>query len=190
LDARVIQALEGSVITKHIIETLPVSDGFVLPDVDKAILKTAVIERHKATGNMGLGFTKGFSFEEGAVATTVAHDSHNVLVLGTNDRDMARAVQELEKVGGGIVTVVQDNVRAIVPMPIAGLMSSKSVETVAGEVKQMYNEWKKLGCTWISPFMTMSLLALSVLPELRITDLGLVDTVSFKFVDLLPKIRK
>src|SRR6202022_2400853 len=84
VDARVIQALEGSVMTKHIIETLHVENGLVLPDIENTILKTAVIERHKKTGNIGLGFTKGFSFQSGAVATTVAHDSHNILVLGTN----------------------------------------------------------------------------------------------------------
>lgn len=184
---RVIQAIEGSVLTKHIIEKLPVKQNEVLAAPERAVLKTAVIERHKGTGNIGLGFTKGFAFREGAVATTVAHDSHNILVVGSNDQDMVRAVQELEKVGGGIVTIVRGNVTSIVKLPIAGLMSDQPVQEVAKEVSAMYDDWKTLGCSWVSPFMTMSLLALSVLPELRLTDLGLLDTNNFKFVELFPR---
>ena len=100
---------------------------------------------------------------------------------------MVRAVQELEKVGGGIVTVVRGSVTSMVKLPIAGLMSDQPVQEVAKEVSVMYDDWKRLGCTWVSPFMTMSLLALSVLPELRLTDLGLLDTNNFKFVELFPK---
>jgi adenine deaminase len=184
---RIIQAIEGSVLTKQIIEDLPVKGNEVLADPERAILKTAVIERHKGTGNIGLGFTKGFAFREGAVATTVAHDSHNILAVGTNDQDMVSAVRELEKVGGGIVTVVRGKVTSMVKLPIVGLMSDQPVQEVANEVNLMYSDWRKLGCNWVSPFMTMSLLALSVLPELRLTDLGLLDTNNFKFVDLFPK---
>ncbi|HKM77103.1 MAG TPA: adenine deaminase [Candidatus Bathyarchaeia archaeon] len=184
---RIIQAIEGSVLTKQVIEELPVKRNEVLAAPERTVLKTAVIERHKGTGNIGLGFTKGFAFREGAVATTVAHDSHNILVVGSNDQDMVRAVQELEKVGGGIVTVVRGNVTSLVKLPIAGLMSDQPVQEVAKEVSVMYADWRSLGCTWVSPFMTMSLLALSVLPELRLTDLGLLDTNNFKFVELFPK---
>jgi adenine deaminase len=190
VSARVIEAIEGSVLTKHKIEEVPVKQGSAASDTGRTILKTAVIERHKGTGNIGLGFTKGFAFEDGAVATTVAHDSHNILVVGANDKDMAVAVHELEKAGGGIATIVKGDVKAMVKMPIAGLMSNDPVEVVAKDVSKLYSEWRKLGCSWVSPFMTMSLLALSVLPELRITDLGLVDTVNFKLVDLFPKISK
>ena len=100
---------------------------------------------------------------------------------------MVSAVRELEKVGGGIVTVVRGKVTSMVKLPIVGLMSDQPVQEVANEVNLMYSDWRKLGCNWVSPFMTMSLLALSVLPELRLTDLGLLDTNNFKFVDLFPK---
>jgi len=182
---RVIEALEGNVLTKCRIEELRVRDWEVLPDVERSVYKVAVLERHKATGNMGLGFVKGFGFKLGAVASTVAHDNHNLLVLGLRDEDMAMAANTLAEVGGGIVTVDEGRVISLVKLPLAGLMSTEEPESVAEELERAYEIWRERGCEWVSPFMTMSLLALDVLPELRITDRGLIDTVNFRYVDVI-----
>ncbi len=182
---RVIQALEGSVLTKHIIEKMEVSRGSISGDPDRSILKTAVIERHGRTGRISLGLTKGFGFRKGAFSSTVAHDSHNMLVLGYDEKDMVLAVKENYMMNGGIVTVADGEVLARVELPIAGLMSTDRAERVAEKLDKTYNVWRRLGCEWTSPFMTMSLLSLSVIPELRITDKGLLDTVTYRFVDLV-----
>lgn len=182
--ARVIEAMEGSVLTKCSIEELQVRNWETLPDAERSIYKVAVIERHKATGNIGLGFVKGFGFKLGAVASTVAHDNHNLLVIGLRDEDMAFAANLLADVGGGIVTVDNGEALSLVKLPLAGLMSIEEPEHVAEELERTYDIWRERGCDWVSPFMTMSLLALDVLPELRITDKGLVDTVNFKYVSI------
>lgn len=182
---RIIEAIAGSVLTKAIIEKLPVKNGCIYPDPGKSIYKLAVIDRHKASGNIGLGFVKGFGFDIGAVASTVAHDSHNLLVLGSNDSDMAKAANILIEVGGGISTVKDGEVLSIIELPIAGLMSNRPCEEIAEKLENMYRIWREAGCTWPAPFMTLSLLALPVLPELRLTDKGLVDTINQKFIDIL-----
>ncbi|MEM2960465.1 MAG: adenine deaminase C-terminal domain-containing protein, partial [Candidatus Bathyarchaeia archaeon] len=184
---RVIGAIEGNVLTEHLIETLNVKDGLVQPDSNKWIYKLAVVERHRATGNIGLGFAKGFGFKVGAIATTVAHDSHNMLVLGLNDEDMALAANRLIKSGGGIITVNDKAIVSSLELPLAGLMSTEPVEVVAKKLDEIYDSWRKLGCRWISPFMTLSLLALDVLPKLRLTDKGLIDTERFSVVSLFPE---
>jgi len=183
--AHVIGVLEGKVNTKHLVEDLNVKEGRILPDPENDIAKVVVIERHKLTGNIGKGFVKGFGFKRGAVASTVAHDSHNLLVLGMNDVDMAIAANELVNVGGGMIAVSNGNILELVELPIAGLMSDQPIETVSEKVGRLEKAWRELGCEMVSPFMTMSLLALSVLPELRITDKGLIDTVEFKRIGLL-----
>jgi len=182
---RVIEAIEGSVLTKCMIEELYVKDWEVLPDAERSIYKVAVLERHKASGNIGLGFVKGFGFKLGAVASTVAHDNHNLLALGLRDEDMAIAANTLAEVGGGIVTVDEGRVISLVKLPLAGLMSTEEPESVAKELERTYDIWRERGCSWVSPFMTMSLLALDVLPELRITDRGLIDTINFNHVDVI-----
>ncbi len=181
----VIGVVEGKVVTKHLIEELPVVNGVVMPSVEKDVARVAVIERHRATGNIGVGFVKGFGFKEGAVASTVAHDSHNLLVVGMNEKDMAFAARKLIEAGGGMIAVRNQEVLGLVELPIAGLMSDKSLEEVCEEVEGLERAWRALGCELISPFMTMSLLALSVLPELRITDKGLIDTVKFRRIDVI-----
>ncbi len=181
----VIGVSEGKVTTRHLVEELEAIDGEVSPDARKDIAKVAVVERHKATGNIGLGFVKGFELERGALASTVAHDSHNLLVMGVNDHDMAFAANKLIEVGGGMVAVGEGKVLALVELPIAGLMSEKGAEEVSEEVVALKEAWAKLGCKMVSPFMTMSLLALPVLPELRITDKGLIDTVEFRRISTL-----
>jgi len=184
IKARIIKAKEGNVLTEEIIDELPVHNNLVYPLNEGNIYKLAVIERHKATGNIGLGFVKGFGFKIGAVASTVAHDSHNIIVLGTDDKDMAAAVNKLIETGGGIITVKNGETLSFIELPIAGLMSNQPYEVVAEKLDEMYKLWNKLGCKWRAPFMTLSLLALPVLPELRLTDKGLIDTVNQKFVSI------
>lgn len=182
---RVMEIEEAKVGTKHKELTLPVKNNVICNDLDQDICKVIVIERHNETGSMGKGFVKGFGFNYGAVASTVAHDCHNLLIVGTNDEDMALAGNTLAKCGGGMVAVKDGKVIALNPLPIAGLITDEPAEIVANRVHEIENAWKELGCNLVSPFMTMALLSLAVLPELRLTNRGLVDTINFKFVDLL-----
>ncbi|MEM3712574.1 MAG: adenine deaminase [Thermoproteota archaeon] len=182
---RIIEVLEDKTITKSTIVEMDSKRGLLEADPDGDLSKVAVVERHRASGNIGLGFVKGFGFKNGAVASTVAHDSHNLLIVGTNDRDMAYAGNVLSEVGGGMVAVKNNNIMALVELPIAGLMSDKPVEKVAEKVDKLLEAFKQLGCRLKRPFMTMSLLALPVMPELRITDKGLIDTINFKRASLI-----
>ena len=143
-----------------------------------------MIERHHASGDMGIGFVKGFGFKEGAVGSTVAHDSHNLLVAGTNDEDMAFAANKLVEFGGGMIVVNNKKVLGYVDLPVAGLMSEEDAESVSKKVKGLDEAWRNIGKAMVSPFMTMALLSLSVLPELRITDKGIIDTLAFKKISL------
>jgi len=182
---RVIEVPEGPVVTRHLQIERPVVSGSVATSVQHDLLKVASVERHRATGQIGLGFVKGFHLQAGAVASTVAHDSHNLLIMGTNDADMAFAGNKLAEIGGGMVAVRDGEVLALVPLPIAGLMSQEPVEAVNDQVQALAQAWQELGCDLVSPFMTMSILALPVIPELRITNRGLVDTVQFAPVDVV-----
>ncbi|WP_069998145.1 adenine deaminase [Cellulosilyticum sp. I15G10I2] len=184
INVHVMAVADAQVGTKHQINTLPVIGGIVQNDVTQDIVKAAVIDRHLATGSIGKGFVTGFRIKDGAVASTVAHDAHNLLVLGTNDEDMALAANTLAEAGGGMVVVRNGQILALNPLPIAGLMSDDNLETVAARVAHIDEAWKVLGCNMESPFMTMALLSLAVLPELRLTNKGLVDTVNFKLIDL------
>ncbi len=168
--------------TTHLREALPVEEGEVTFDPQGDIAKVAVFERHKGTGSFGLGFVRGFGLKRGAVASTVAHDCHNLLVVGTNDVDMAFAGNALAEAGGGMIAVADGKVLALVPLPVAGLMSDRPLAEVLEQVTALEGAWEDLGCGLNSPFMTMALLALPVLPELRITNRGLVDTVNFKLL--------
>lgn len=182
---RVIEVLGGQVATRNLQLEQPVVDGVVPPRVVDDIAKVASVERHKANGQIGLGFVKGFHFQAGAVASSVAHDSHNLLIVGTNEADMAFAGNKLAETGGGMVAVRDGEVLALVPLPIAGLMSEASAEIVNEQVQRLAEAWQQLGCDLVSPFMTMSILALPVIPELRITNRGLVDTMHFTPVDVI-----
>lgn len=181
---RVIQVEENKTSTRQVIKSLAVRKGVIEPDQVQDVAKAAVIERHHATGTIGLGFVTGFGLKEGAVASTVAHDSHNLLVVGTNDSDMALAANQLARAGGGMIAVRDGEVLAIVPLPLAGLMSLEPVEVVDKQIRKLMQAWRALGCELQSPFMTMALLALPVLPELRLTNRGLIDTLRFEFVDV------
>ena len=185
--ARVMEVIPARVGTyeKHL--TLPIIDGNLSADSKQDVLKVAVFERHKQTGTVGYGFTKGFGIKKGALAQTVAHDAHNLLVVGSNDQDMALAANTLIECGGGLCAVVDGEVVGVVPLPIAGLMSDKPLEEMSVSVEKLEQAWKDMGSALPSPFMTMALLPLACLPELRLTNKGLVDCCSFQFVDLLIK---
>lgn len=164
---------------------LKVVDGNILPDNNQDVLKVAVFERHGKNGSVGLGFVKGFGIKGGALAQTVAHDAHNLLVVGSNDEDMALACNTLIASGGGLCAVKDGKILGHVALPIAGLMSDKSLEETASKVEGLEKAWKDLGSTLPSPFMTMALIPLACLPETRLTNRGLVDCTTFKFKDLI-----
>jgi adenine deaminase len=153
-------------------------------DVSRDLAKVAVLERHRGTGRIGRGFVAGFGLRRGALASSHAHDAHNVIVVGVDDADMAAAVNRLTAIGGGQVAVAGGEVLAEVPCPIGGLLSDRPAEEVAAQVRRMHEVSAALGCTLPAPYMTMSFLALSVIPALRITDHGLVDTTRFEVVPL------
>lgn len=181
---RVMEIIPNRVGDYERIMDLKVADGAVQNDPDNDVIKMAVFERHHKTGTKGLGFLKGFGFKKGAMAQTVSHDAHNLLVAGTNDEDMALAANTLIECGGGLCAVADGKVLALVPLPIAGLMSDEPVEVVADKITKLDAAWKDMGCTINSPYMTMALMALACLPELRLTNRGMVDCRTFQFVDL------
>jgi len=180
----VIGIVPGQIITKKLMEEVRVEDGRVVADSERDILKLAVVERHRATGNIGLGLVKGFGLKRGALASSVAHDSHNVIVVGTNDRDMYVAVREVERMHGGLTVVAEGQVLASLALPLAGLMSPQPLETVAAQLEAVEEAATSLGASVPAPFAVLSFLALPVIPELKLTDKGLVDVEKASFVDL------
>lgn len=181
--ARVIGVLPTEISTRNLELEVPVKNGQALANANEDIAKIAVFERHSATGNVAAGFIKGLGLKRGAVASTVGHDSHNLVAAGMEDKDITAAANALARIGGGMVVVKDQRTIAIVPLPIAGLMSDKPVETVSAEIDQLKKAWSDLGSTLPSPYMTLAFTTLSVIPELRITDKGVLDTVQFKFVN-------
>ena len=181
---RAIEVKDGQLVTKSINTKIKVVDGFAQSNLDDDILKILVIERHKASGNIGKGFVKGFGIKEGAIASTVAHDSHNMIVIGTNDADMLKAIKELVKSQGGKVIVKNNEVVAKLDLPIAGIMSEDYAVDFLSKYKKLKEGEKIIGCTLEEPFMTMSFLSLSVIPELKLTDKGLMDVINNKFTEL------
>lgn len=163
---------------------LKVKDGCLESDTEQDVLKTFVFERHNNTGKHGIGFVKGFNIQCGAMASTVAHDAHNLLVIGTNDEDMALAANTLINCGGGMCAVQNGEVLGCVELPLAGLMNVKPNEEMAELVAKLDKAWKTIGCDIVSPFMTMALIPLACLPELRLTDRGIVDCTKFCFSEL------
>ena len=183
----VIGVTPGTVVTRHLTETMQVQNGTIKSDAKLDVAKVAVIERHRQTGNIGLGFAKGFRLREGAIATTVSHDCHNIIAVGVNDDLIVKAVNKLVEVDGGYVAVNNQNELAILPLPIAGLMSTKKIETISRERVRMERFIASLGCTDPATLMTLSFIALPVIPELKITDRGLVDVTRFCFIPLVNK---
>lgn len=180
-----IEIIPARVGTFDRIVTLPVKEGGIQADPAQDVLKVAVFERHHRTGTVGKGFTKGFGIAHGALAQTVAHDAHNLLVVGSNDEDMALAANTLIACGGGLVAVRDGKVLSVVELPIAGLMSDKPIAEMCEAIEKMEETWVKMGSSLPSPFMTMALIPLACLPETRLTNRGLVDCRSFQFIDLV-----
>ncbi|MBQ2644380.1 adenine deaminase [bacterium] len=178
------EIVPGTLLTKSITAKVKVVDGYAESNLEDDLLKIMVFERHKATGNIGKGFVKGFGLKSGAIASTVAHDSHNMIVVGTNDEDMQMAATELVKSQGGKVVVNNGKVISKLALPIAGLMSDKQFETVLQECSDLIDGVKQIGCNLKDPFMTMAFLSLSVIPDLKITDKGVVDVNASKFIDI------
>ncbi|MBI5366450.1 MAG: adenine deaminase [Planctomycetes bacterium] len=181
---KVIEVVPGQIVTRKRIEPAPIVDGHAVADPARDLLKIAGVERHQATGNVGLGFVRGFGLRAGAVASSVAHDSHNIIVVGAHDEDMYLAAQEIVRMQGGLVAVAGGRVLKTVPLPIAGLMSDRPIGEVVRDLKELHHHIRRLGCTLHDAFMTMSFLALPVIPELKLTDKGLVDVGEFRIVPL------
>lgn len=184
---RAIEIIPARVGDYERIVEMKVTDGELTSDVSQDVLKTFVFERHHGTGSHGVGFVHGFGIKRGAMAQTVAHDAHNLLVVGTNDADMALAANTLIACGGGMCAVCDGEVLGLVPLPVAGLMNDESAEEMAKKVEHLEHAWREIGCDIVSPFMTMALIPLACLPELRLTNRGLVDCRTFQFVDLFVK---
>lgn len=183
--ARVISVRDGDIVTGHDVLEMEVRGGEVLPDSSRDVARAAVVERHRRTGNVGLGFVRGFGLRKGALASSVGHDAHNLIVLGLDVEDMAAAIEEITKSGGGQAAVFRGKAIAKVDLPIAGLMSEKSVEDVSGELEKLHVAARRLGVRLKSPFMTMAFIPLAVIPKLKLTDKGLIDVERFESVDLL-----
>lgn len=183
--ARMIQVVPDQIVTMQSLERIKVENGNAVADASRDMLKMAVIERHHGTGNVGLAFVRGFKLKKGAIGSSVAHDSHNVIVAGTNDDDMMSAARAIASMQGGCVAVADGKVLARLPLPIAGLMSDQPIERVREDMDHLNSAAKTLGCDLHAPFMALSFLALPVIPELKLTDRGLVDVTKFDFVDLL-----
>lgn len=173
----------GLLLTSRLDATLAVREGELQPDLDQDVLKLAVVERHGRNGNVGLGFVNGFGLKRGAIASSVAHDSHNITVVGTNARDMAAAVNGVIERGGGFVVADEGQVLAGLALPMAGLMSLDPFETVVHDLEALVDAARALGCTLPEPFLQLAFLALPVIPHLKLTDRGLFDVDRFAFVE-------
>ncbi|HEY3922771.1 MAG TPA: adenine deaminase [Gaiellaceae bacterium] len=182
--ARVIGLVPGQIVTDSLVEEVPARTGEAVADPARDLAKIAVIERHLGTGRTGLGFVRGFGLQRGALASTVAHDAHNIVVVGMSDAAMAFAVRRLANIGGGIVVVDGAQVLAELPLPVAGLLSDASLEDVVARSRAIIAAAAELGCTVEAPFQLLSFLALSVIPSLKLTDRGLVDVNRFEIVPL------
>ncbi|MFO7712122.1 MAG: adenine deaminase [Dehalococcoidia bacterium] len=178
----VIQVVPGQITTRKALEAMRVEDGLMLPDAERDILKLVVVERHNATGNIGVGLVRGFGLKKGALASSVAHDSHNIITVGTDDLDILKAIEEIERLQGGLVVCANGAIIASLPLPIAGLLSPESLEVVVSQHEKVEKAAAGLGNVPPAPFAILSFLALPVIPELRLTDLGLVDVVEFKLI--------
>ena len=182
--ARVIGVLEGQLVTQHLIEPISRDNGHAAADPERDILKMAVIERYKDTGNVGLGFIHGMGLQAGALAASVAHDHHNIVVIGADDKSMLTAARAVGEMGGGFVVSNEDRVIAALPLPIGGIMSDRPIDAVREEMDTLLINSAALGSEMHDPFMVMGFMALEVIPALKLTDQGLVDVEQFKLVPL------
>jgi adenine deaminase len=178
----VIEIIPGQIVTRKAVEKMKVVDWTVMSDLERDILKLVVVERHNASGNIGVGLVKGFSLKKGALASSVAHDSHNIIAVGTNDLDILKAIEEINRLQGGLVVCADLEILASLPLPIAGLLSPEPLEVVVSQYEKVEKAAADLGKLPPAPFAILSFLALPVIPELRLTDLGLVDVAEFKLL--------
>jgi adenine deaminase len=184
---RLIEIVPQQIVTRAIAVSPKIENGKIVADVGRDILKLAVIERHRATGNVGVAFVRGFKLKQGAIASTVAHDAHNVIVAGTNDADMLFAIQQLERLQGGQVAVAGGKAKAELPLPIAGLVSDQPLQKVIERMDHLNSAVAAFGCDLDAPLMTLSFLALSPIPELKLTDQGLIDATHLRHTSLFVK---
>ncbi len=180
----VIKVIPNKLETIHLREPISsLSDKFI-PDIEKDLLKVAVIERHKGTGNIGLGVINGMKLKSGAIATTIAHDSHNLIVVGTNNSDMLFAIEKLKEIGGGIIVVEDGKVLSSIKLEIGGLITNRSIDSIMNDLERLHNSIKKIAPTInFNPFLTLSFLSLPVIPDIKITDRGIFDVKKFNFID-------
>ena len=179
----VIEIVPGQIITRKRLEKVKVCDGVIVPDTSRDILKLVVVERHRATGNIGLGLVKGFGLKKGALVSSIAHDSHNIIAVGADDEDIYTGIKEIERLQGGLAVVAGGKILASLALPIGGLLSDQPLETVVTKLEGLKALAMELGIKLPSPFATLSFLALPVIPEIRLTDLGLVDVNAFKLIE-------
>jgi adenine deaminase len=180
----VIGMIPNQIITERLIEEAKVVDGFVVPDVDRDIVKVSIIERHNATEPSAVGFVHGTGIREGAMVSSIAHDSHNIVAVATSDSDLIAAAIQIVRMQGGIAVVKEGKVIESLSLPIAGLMSDQTVEYVSEKLTLLKEAAHELGTPLDEPFMAMAFLSLPVIPKLKITDLGLVDVERFRLIDL------
>jgi adenine deaminase len=178
----VIQIIPGQIVTKKAVEQVKVVDGAVASDLDRDILKLVVVERHRASGNIGVGLVKGFGLKKGALASSVAHDSHNIIAVGADDLDILKAIEEIKKLQGGLAVSANLEILASLALPIAGLLSPEPLDLVVSQYERVERAATHLGDLPPAPFAILSFLALPVIPELRLTDLGLVDVSEHRFI--------
>ncbi len=181
---KVIEIIPRQIVTKMAMEKARIENGRVQPDLERDILKLVVIERHHATGNVGVGFVRGFGLKRGALASTVAHDAHNVVVVGTSDHEIVGAVEALKEMGGGQVAILNGKVEAALPLPIAGLVSDQPLEAVIDKIAALNAAAHQMGCNLDAPFMALSFLSLSPIPALKLTDQGLIDATKLELTSL------
>ena len=182
--ARVIGVIPDQIVTDSLVDDPAVNDGHVVADADRDLAKIAVIERHHGTGRIGHGLVRGFSLRSGALASTFAHDAHNLIVVGMSDEDMATAAMRLAQLGGGVCVVDGGEVKAELAFPVAGLLSDRPLDEVVAANRACNAACEALGCTLVAPFQSLAFLALSVIPKLKLTDRGLVDVERFELVAL------
>ena len=181
---RVIQVVPNQIVTRELIEPRATEAGCVQPDTERDLLKLVVVERHRATGNVGVGFVRGFKLQTGALASTVAHDAHNVVVVGTNDADMVRAIEELQAMQGGLVAVAGGASARGPGAAHRRIGFRPAVEEVIQRMAELNAAARAMGCDLEVPFMTLSFLSLSPIPELKLTDQGLIDAVKMRSTSL------
>jgi adenine deaminase len=174
----------GQITTRHLQAEALVRDGEIMADPSRDLLKLAVIERHHASGHVGLGLVKGFGLRKGALASSVAHDAHNLVIAGVHDSDILKAAYTLEEMGGGFACVVDGEVLASVPLPYGGLVSPLPAAELVAQLRKLDAVAEELGCVLDHPFMTLSFLSLSVIPSLKLTDQGLIDVETFTLLPL------